>query len=177
MYSVLIVDDLETIHEMLDAVIEPMGYETEFAESAQVALHKFKERRFDIVFADINMHGMNGVEMLKELKAIDPDVIVIMMTGFGSVDNAMESLKRGAFDFLMKPFKVNLLIGALNRAAAKLGERSQDDQSNEEVASLEQFLNEQARVYVDSILRNCQFDATKAAKMLNCSEDEIANYS
>lgn len=177
MHSVLIVDDLETIHEMLDAVIEPIGYETDFANSAQAALHKFKEKRFDIVFTDINMQGMNGVELLRELKAIDPNVIVIMMTGFGNVDNAMESLKLGAFDFLVKPFKVNLLMGSINRAAAKLAEQSNEEEPTEDTAPLEQFLTEQAKVYVDSILRSCQFDAAKAARILKCTEEEIANYS
>lgn len=177
MYSVLIVDDLEAIHEMLDAVIEPTGYQTSFATSGQMALHNYREKPSDIVFTDINMQGMNGVELLKELKAINPNVIVIMMTGFGNVDNAMESLKLGAFDFLTKPFKVNLLMNALNRAAARVKELAEAAELPTETASLEQFITEQAKVYVDSILKSCQYDAAKAAKILDCSEEEIANYS
>ncbi|MCH6256252.1 response regulator [Puniceicoccaceae bacterium K14] len=177
MHSVLIVDDLESIHEMLDAVIEPIGYQTSFATSGQMALHSFREKPFDIVFTDINMPGMSGVELLSELKAINPNVIVIMMTGFGNVENAMESLKHGAFDFLTKPFKVNLLMESLNRAAARIAELANEPEIDAETASLEDFINEQAKTYVDSILKSVQYDAAKAAKILQCSEEEIANYS
>jgi len=101
---------------MLDAVIQPIGYNTTFAIDGPTALEKFKEHRPDITLVDIEMKPMNGVELLKELKAIDPNAIVIMMSGHANVDNAMDSLKNGAFDYLTKPFKVNQLIDAINRA-------------------------------------------------------------
>tara|TARA_B110000037_G_scaffold222553_2_gene297987 strand:+ start:828 stop:1175 length:348 start_codon:yes stop_codon:yes gene_type:complete len=111
---------MESIQEMLDAIIQPFGHETDFASSGEEALAKFGEKRHDIVLTDISMQPMGGTELLKQIKAIDPNVIVIMMSGFANVDNAMESLKHGAFDFLTKPFKVDQLMNALNRASAKL---------------------------------------------------------
>jgi len=125
MQDILIVDDLESIHEMLEAVVQPIGYSTAFATNGKVALEKFRERRYRIVLADICMEPMDGLELLKELKAIDPEVIVIMMSGYASKENAMASLELGAFDYLTKPFKVDQLIGAVNRAAAALRERQE----------------------------------------------------
>ena len=118
MSSILIVDDLESIHDMLDAVIQPIGYNTSFAIDGPTALQKFKEHRPDITLVDIEMKPMNGVQLLKELKEIDPNAIVIMMSGYANVENATASLKHGAFDYLTKPFKVNQLVAAINRAKA-----------------------------------------------------------
>jgi len=116
MSSILIVDDLESIHDMLDAVIQPIGYNTTFAIDGPTGLQKFKEHRPDITLVDIEMKPMNGVELLKELKRIDPQAIVIMMSGHANTENAMDSLKNGAFDYLTKPFKVDQLVSAINRA-------------------------------------------------------------
>lgn len=118
MSSILIVDDLESIHDMLDAVIQPIGYDTSFAIDGPTALQKFKDHRPDITLVDIEMKPMNGVQLLKELKEIDPNAIVIMMSGYADVENATASLKYGAFDYLTKPFKVNQLVAAINRAKA-----------------------------------------------------------
>lgn len=117
MHSILIVDDLESIHEMLDAVIQPIGYDTAFASDGEMALKKFSQGRYDIVLTDINMKPMDGLELLRQLKEIDPNVIVMMMSGYANVENATRSLKLGAFDFLTKPFKVDQLMDALKRAS------------------------------------------------------------
>lgn len=111
---------MESIHEMLDAIIQPIGHETDFASNSEEALQKFQEKRHDIILTDISMKPMPGTELLKNIKEIDPNAIVIMMSGFANVDNAMESLKNGAFDYLTKPFKVDELLGALNRASKRL---------------------------------------------------------
>ena len=79
MNSILIVDDHESIHEMLDAVVEPLGFSPKFATSGEKALEIFKKGGLRIVLADIKMSPMDGISLLRELKAIDPNVIVIMM--------------------------------------------------------------------------------------------------
>ncbi len=116
MQSILIVDDLESIHEMLDAVIQPTGYSTVFATDGQIALEKMRRERFDIVLTDINMKPMDGIALLAKIREIDPAAIVIMMSGYANVDNATKALKLGAFDFLTKPFKVDQLMSAISRA-------------------------------------------------------------
>ena len=123
MHSILIVDDLESIHEMLDAVIQPIGYNTAFATNGEIALEKLRKERFDIVLTDINMKPMDGIALLGKIKAIDPTAIVIMMSGFANVDNATKALKLGAFDFLTKPFKVDQLMASINRATVERRKR------------------------------------------------------
>ncbi|HVU16844.1 MAG TPA: response regulator [Candidatus Didemnitutus sp.] len=116
MPSILIVDDLISIHEMLEAVIQPTGYATAFATDGEKALVRYKAEKFDLVLADIDMKPMDGITLLKNLKIYDPSVVVIIMTAYASTESAIQALKFGAFDYLQKPFKVDELIQTLKRA-------------------------------------------------------------
>ena len=115
MSSVLIVDDLLSIHEMLEAVIQPTGYLTSFATDGQAGLQRYKEEKFDLVLADIDMKPMDGITLLKQLKEYDPTAVVIIMTAYASTESAIQALKSGAFDYLQKPFRVDELISTLKR--------------------------------------------------------------
>ncbi|SDR87453.1 sigma-54 dependent transcriptional regulator [Opitutus sp. GAS368] len=115
MPSLLIVDDLISIHEMLEAVIQPTGYKTAFATDGEKGLARYKAEKYDLVLADIDMKPMDGITLLKQLKAYDPTVVVIIMTAYASTESAIQALKFGAFDYLQKPFKVDELMQALKR--------------------------------------------------------------
>ncbi len=115
MPSLLIVDDLISIHEMLEAVISPTGYKTAFATDGEKGLVRYKAEKYDLVLADIDMKPMDGITLLKQLKAYDPTVVVIIMTAYASTESAIQALKFGAFDYLQKPFKVDELMQALKR--------------------------------------------------------------
>ncbi|MFI5357911.1 MAG: sigma-54-dependent transcriptional regulator [Opitutales bacterium] len=115
MPSVLIVDDLLSIHEMLEAVIQPTGFSTVFATDGEKALARYKEEKFDLVLADIDMKPMDGITLLKQLKQYDSAVVVVIMTAYASTESAVQALKYGAFDYLQKPFRVTELIDTLKR--------------------------------------------------------------
>ncbi|MBL9189117.1 MAG: sigma-54-dependent Fis family transcriptional regulator [Opitutaceae bacterium] len=115
MPSVLIVDDLVSIHEMLEAVIAPTGFTTAFATDGEKALAKCKTEKFDLVLADIDMKPMDGISLLKQIKASDPSAVVIIMTAYASTESAVQALKFGAFDYLQKPFRVDELLATLRR--------------------------------------------------------------
>ena len=116
MPSILIVDDLISIHEMLEAVIEPTGFSTAFATDGEKGLARYKAEEFDLVLADIDMKPMDGITLLRNLKIYDPAAVVTIMTAYASTDSAIQALKYGAFDYLQKPFKVDELIKTLKRA-------------------------------------------------------------
>jgi DNA-binding NtrC family response regulator len=115
MPSVLIVDDLISIHEMLEAVIQPTGFATAFATDGEKALARYKGEKFDMVLADIDMKPMDGITLLKHLKQYDPNSVTIIMTAYASTESAVQALKFGAFDYLQKPFRVDELIATLRR--------------------------------------------------------------
>ncbi len=115
MPAVLIVDDLVSIHEMLEAVIQPTGFGTSFATDGEKALVRYKAEKYDLVLADIDMKPMDGITLLKQLKVYDPTAVVIIMTAYASTESAVQALKYGAFDYLQKPFRVDELIATLRR--------------------------------------------------------------
>jgi two-component system, NtrC family, response regulator HydG len=115
MPSVLIVDDLVSIHEMLEAVIQPTGFATSFATDGEKGLVRYKAEKYDLVLADIDMKPMDGITLLKQLKIYDPSAVVIIMTAYASTESAVQALKYGAFDYLQKPFRVDELIATLRR--------------------------------------------------------------
>lgn len=115
MPSVLIVDDLLSIHEMLDAVIQPTGFSTAFATDGEKALARYKAEKFDLVLADIDMKPMDGITLLKQIKVYDPNCVLVIMTAYASTESAIQALKYGAFDYLQKPFRVDELISTLKR--------------------------------------------------------------
>ena len=123
MPSVLIVDDLTSIHEMLEAVIQPIGFTAAFATDGNKALERYKTDKFDLVLVDVQMKPMDGITLLRELKKVDPHAVVVVMTAYANTSYALDALKLGAFDFLQKPFKVDELISALKRGVEfkKLG--------------------------------------------------------
>ena len=107
--SILIVDDEESVRDsLLNWFIED-GYNVRCAENAKIALLMLENDSFDIILADIKMPGMDGLEMLRRIKLLKSDSIVIVMTAFATVDTAVQALKDGAFDYITKPFEQNEL--------------------------------------------------------------------
>ncbi|MFH1954531.1 MAG: sigma-54 dependent transcriptional regulator [Pseudomonadota bacterium] len=107
--KILIVDDELIMRESLSGWLYRDGHEVETAESGEEALEKVKRSRFDILLVDLKMGGMSGLEVLKEIKEMDPDVAVVMITAYGSISTAIEAMKNGAYDYLLKPFDPNEL--------------------------------------------------------------------
>ncbi|MHB8277274.1 MAG: response regulator [Candidatus Humimicrobiaceae bacterium] len=106
---ILIVDDEKNIRTTLSAYLINLGYEQEIAVNGQEALDKLKESKYDLVLLDIKMHIMNGIQVLKEMRRLEDKTNVIMMTAYGTIENAVESMKLGAVDFISKPFTLENL--------------------------------------------------------------------
>ncbi len=107
--KILIVDDELILRESLSRWLERDGHRVETAASGEEALDRFKETRYDILLVDIKMEGISGLEVLRHVKESDPDVAVVMITAYGSISTAIEAMKNGASDYLLKPFDPNEL--------------------------------------------------------------------
>ncbi len=111
--SILVVDDEPGIREMLSLELSSQGYCVVKVPHAAEALAKIQEQRFSLMITDLKMPGIDGLELLEQAKKIDPKLEVIMMTGHGSISDAVEAMKKGAYDFVLKPFQlieINTLI-------------------------------------------------------------------
>lgn len=102
--KVLVVDDDSVIGDFLAEIIRRQNIEVHTAESGQKALGLLKEHSFDLIITDMKMPSMTGLELLKQIKILHPNAIVVINTAFGSIDNAVEAMKLGAFHYLVKPF-------------------------------------------------------------------------
>lgn len=117
--KILVVDDAIYMRKLLfDLLKQNGGYRVEVASSAEEALEKIKGAAFDLIISDIMMPGMNGFELLKEIRAMNIETALIFITGYGSVDAAVEAIKLGVIDYIEKPFDIeqfkNLVSKILN---------------------------------------------------------------
>ena len=119
--NILIADDQATIRELVGEILGDEGHEITLAEDGEDALNKFKRTWHDIVFSDIRMPKMSGIELLTAVKEINENTQFVIMTSHASLENSVEALKLGAFDYILKPFEdLDIVTDAVNRAMANL---------------------------------------------------------
>lgn len=111
-----IIDDESIIHEVLGDLLISEGYEVESSASGEEALKKHFPQTFDLVLLDLLMPGMDGIEVLRKLKKLDPRSVIIIITAYASIKSAITAMKIGAFDYIQKPFKHDELLLAVERA-------------------------------------------------------------
>ncbi len=114
--TVLIVDDERTLARAMKAFLAESGYEAEVAPDAERALEMLDTLRPDVVFTDVRLPGMNGIELLRRIREFDPAISVVVMTAFGTIEGAVEAVKLGAFDYLKKPVDLEELKLLADRA-------------------------------------------------------------
>jgi DNA-binding NtrC family response regulator len=127
MMQVLVVDDEETICISLAAWLTKEGFQVQTAGSGQEALDLLTTQLFDLYLVDIKMPGMDGLELLAKIKAAQPDAAIIMITAHGSIQTAVESMKRGAVDYLCKPFDPEALSLLMERVATNKALREENE--------------------------------------------------
>lgn len=135
--SILIVDDEESVRDSLYNWFIEDGYDVECAESAMTALKFLESGNFDIILADIKMPGMDGLEMLRRIKLLKSDSIVIVMTAFATVDTAVQALKDGAFDYVTKPFDPDDLSHLIRNASKQISLTEENESLKSRVVTLE----------------------------------------
>ena len=113
---ILVVDDDDNLRWVVQTQLEDAGYEAATAADGRAALAAIQESRPALVLTDLKMPGMSGLELLKKIRADDPEVPVIMITAFGTIQNAVEAVKSGAYDYLTKPIDYEDLLLGVKRA-------------------------------------------------------------
>ena len=139
--SILVVDDEVSVRDSLYNWFIEDGYHVECAENAKTALSMLEAGNFDIILSDIKMPGMDGLEMLRRIKSMRQDSIVIMMTAFGTIDTAIQALKDGAFDYVTKPFDPDDLTHLVRNASRQIKLEEENQMLKEKVVSLENVEN------------------------------------
>lgn len=123
---ILIVDDEVETAKLIARYFERKGYEATPVENGLVGLNLLSKHNFDIIISDINMPQMSGIEFVKQAKEVSPNLIVILLTGYGSLGTAREAIKIGVNDYLLKPVQLEELQASINRALKLAAERVKD---------------------------------------------------
>ncbi|HKI10587.1 MAG TPA: sigma-54 dependent transcriptional regulator [Candidatus Acidoferrum sp.] len=134
--NLLVVDDELIVRDSLDKWFREEGYDVTVAESAQDALTKMAAKRFDLALVDIKMPGTDGVELQRRMREIDPEMLVIIMTGYASVDTAVAALKNGAYDYVSKPFDPDDIAHSVHNAISHKRAEQENVRLRETVASV-----------------------------------------
>jgi DNA-binding NtrC family response regulator len=126
--SVLIIDDEAAIRESLETLLEFEGYSVESAETGEEGLAKLAERPFDLALLDFALPDRNGLEILADIRARDPQLAVIMITAYGTLDNAVRAMQKGATNFIQKPWDNEKLLADVRAAVARRRAEEENEQ-------------------------------------------------
>lgn len=163
--SVLIVDDEETIRSSLRLNLKLAGYNVEEAPQAEPALDVLGKEPFDIVLCDLKMPGIDGMSFIEECRKLNPEVAVVLMTGYGTHDLAIEAMRRGAYDYISKPFDPQELILTLKKIEEREQLRAENEELRSEVEQRYNFSNivaksKQMKDVFETVKRLANFNTT-----------------
>lgn len=157
MGKILVVDDEQSMRDFLAIMLKKEGHEVSTAENGRDALKAVQAEIFDLVVTDVKMPGADGIEVLKTIKDISPETVVIMITAFATAETAIEAMKLGAYDYIIKPFKVDEIKLIINNSLEKRRLRKENILLKREMASqagLENFIGKsEAMQKVFSLIR------------------------
>lgn len=153
--KVLIVDDEEVIRDMLAEHLTDEGFTAVAVPSGEAALEVFRDDPNHLVITDIRMGGMTGVELLGEVKKLDEDALVIIMTSHASLDNAVATLKAGAYDYIFKPFEdLDTVTEVVNRGMEKIALHQENIQLVENLEQSNQMMEQSNEVLREMAIRD-----------------------
>jgi two-component system response regulator AtoC len=128
--KILVVDDDSVTLNMLKEFLEKNSFQVFLAQDADQAMEIAKKQHIELVLSDIRMEESNGLSLLSDLKKWNAKLVVILMTGFGSMEGAIESIQKGAFDYISKPFDLNKLLSLVNKAVKHIQSLGKDEGTN-----------------------------------------------
>ena len=146
MSDILIIDDEKAIRKTLSEILSFEGYTIEEAGDGEEGLKKFGQKTYDVVLCDIKMPKLDGIEFLEKAKALNADVPVIMISGHGNIDNAVEAVKKGAFDYISKPPDLNRLLITLRNATDRTKLTTETKQLKRKVNKTIEMVGESAAI-------------------------------
>ncbi|MDT8367708.1 MAG: sigma-54 dependent transcriptional regulator [Longimicrobiales bacterium] len=169
MARILIVDDEASIRGAIRQILEYEGHEVELAEDGMEALDRFARRPADLTFLDIKMPGLDGIETLTRLRAEDPEALVIMISGHGTIETAVEATRAGAFDFLQKPLDSDRLLVTVRNALRFQGLAERVERLEDEVRSRHEIVGESRAITL--VLERVERVAPTGARVLITGEN------
>jgi len=142
MSNILIIDDEKAIRKTLSEILSYEGYKIEEAGDGEEGLRRFRDKTFDVVLCDIKMPKLDGIEFLEKVRESNPDVPVIMISGHGNIDTAVEAVKKGAYDYIAKPPDLNRLLITIRNAMDKTNLVAETKVLKRKVSKVEEMIGD-----------------------------------
>lgn len=144
--KILVIDDELFVRELLQEFLSREGYKVYLAESGEKAVNLVKTNPVEIALIDLKMPGMDGISTLKEIRKIAPHTIAIILTGYPTIETSIEALRSGAYDYVVKPFKLNDLKNTIEKAINEHRLKSEIGKLRGKIKSLEEQLKEYQKI-------------------------------
>ncbi len=138
-FSLLVVDDDRGVRELLGEFLSSKGFRVETVDTGDGAIELLKVNRYDIILLDLRLPDTNGIELLKRIKSLSPEIIAIIMTGYATLETAIQAIREGAYDYITKPFQLDEMDVALKNACERLYLLEQQREFREELMSIKSF--------------------------------------
>lgn len=146
MSNILIIDDEKAIRKTLGEILSYEGYKIDEASDGEEGLKRFREKTYDVVLCDIKMPRIDGIEFLDKAREINPDVPIIMISGHGTIETAVEAVKKGAYDYVSKPPDLNRLLITIRNAMDKTDLVAETKVLRRKVIKVEEMIGESAPI-------------------------------
>lgn len=146
MADILIIDDEKAIRKTLSEILSFEGYKVEEAADGEEGLKKFRDKAYDLVLCDIKMPKLDGIEFLQKAGEINPDVPIIMISGHGNIETAVEAVKKGAYDYISKPPDLNRLLITIRNAMDKSSLVTETKVLKRKVSRVQEMIGESAPI-------------------------------
>lgn len=134
-FKILITDDDSAMRELLAEAAGGWGYTASVANNGEEAVRRLRMEKYDIVITDLMMPGMDGITLLMKIKELDPSILVIIITGYSTIETAVKAIENGAYDYIAKPFRLDELMIVLKKASERLRLVSQNKALLDELRS------------------------------------------
>jgi len=164
MLKILVIDDERSIRNTLKDILGFEGYQVEIAENGMVGIELVKSADYDIILCDIKMPDMDGIEVLEQIMQLKPESTIVMISGHGTIDTAVEAIKKGAFDFIEKPLDLNRLLITLRNASDKTALVKETKILKQKVGKKFEIIGESAAIR--KVLEMCDRVAPTEARVL-----------
>jgi len=146
MADILIIDDEKAIRKTLTEILSFEGYKIDEASDGEEGLKKFKEKTYDLILCDIKMPKLDGIEFLQKAVEVNPDIPIIMISGHGNIETAVEAVKKGAYDYISKPPDLNRLLITIRNAMDKSSLVTETKVLKRRVSKVQEMIGESAPI-------------------------------
>lgn len=141
-HRILVVDDEVFVRELLEEYFDRLDYEITTADSGEAGIEAVQASKFGVVLVDLKMPGKDGIETLRDIRRIDPLCLIVIMTGYPTIDSSIEALRAGAYDYIIKPFKLSELREVVDRAGREYRLKVEVDRIQQNIDNVEGELRE-----------------------------------